>query len=106
MGFFGTAAVLAKAVECDVLHSGTSRVRSRCQTRALTFLRSEGTIFALQTARPSHSPDNHLEIAVLAVSSGKRKSSVLTQYFCPKYIHTFPSSPFRTPARQVKETSD
>ena len=79
MGFFGTAAVLAKAVECDVLHSGTSRVRSRCRTRALTFLRSEGTAFALQMARPSHSRDNHLEIAVLSpVGNVKAVSSLST----------------------------
>ena len=107
MGFFGTAAVLAKAVECDVLHSGTSRVRSRCRTRALTFLRSEGTAFVLQTARPSHSPDNHLEIAVLSpVGNVKAVSSLSTfvqNTFTLSLRVPFERPPDRLKKHQIKE---
>ena len=102
MGFFGTAAVLAKAVECDVLDSGTSRVWSRCRTRALTFLRSEGTAFALQTARPSHAPDNHLEIAVLSPVGNVKAVSSLSTFV----QNTFTLSlrfPFERPPHRLKK---
>ena len=102
MGFFGTAAVLAKVVECDVLHSGTLRVRSWCRTRALTFLRSEGTAFALQTARPSHAPDNHLQIAVLSPVGNVKAVSSLSTFV----QNTFTLSirfPFERPPDRLKK---
>ena len=108
MGVFGTAIVLAKSVECDVLQSGRSRVRSRCRTRALTFLRTEGTAIALQTARPSHAPDDHLKIAVLSqVGNVKTVSSLSTfvqNTFTLSLRFPFERPPDRLKKHQIKES--